>query len=387
MLLSVIIVNYNVQHFLEQCLCSVMKAVAALGSGQWEVIVVDNQSTDGSVPALRPKFPSVTFIENQENTGFARANNQALDRCRGEFILFLNPDTIVGEDSFSVCIAQMQQQRSIGAMGVRMTDGGGKFLPESKRGFPTPWVSFCKLGGLIRLFPASRVFARYYMGHLPENRSNPVDVLAGAYMLVRKEVLDKTGSFDEQFFMYAEDIDLSYRIRQAGYENFYCADTSIIHFKGESTLKDIRYVRRFYEAMILYVRKHYKGVGAWFYVVLLKSMIALRSLIQRKPSPVPALSTAKSIAVTGDGQEVATIIRGLGEDKIANDPSNADVLIYCEGPDYPFTELISSIGKTGSQKRAFVHGSGTECAVGSASKDRQGEVILFKLLPEIHLNP
>lgn len=387
MLLSVIIVNYNVKHFLEQCLCSVMAAAARLGECQWEVMVVDNQSTDGSVETLRPKFPLVTFIENRENAGFGRANNQALALCKGEFILFLNPDTIVGEDCFTICIGHMKRQQHIGALGVRMIDGGGKYLPESKRGFPTPWVSFCKLGGLIRLFPASRVFARYYMGHLPENRNNVVDVLAGACMLVRKPVLDTTGGFDERFFMYAEDIDLSYRIKQAGYENFYCADTSIIHFKGESTLKDIRYVRRFYEAMILYVRKHYKGVGAWFYVMLLKGMIAIRSLIQPKPAPVPALSTKESIAVTGDGQAVKAIIRGLGEEKITNDPRQAAILIYCEGPEYPFSELISSIGKTGSEKRAFVHGSGTECAVGSASKERQGEVILFKLLPEIHLNP
>jgi N-acetylglucosaminyl-diphospho-decaprenol L-rhamnosyltransferase len=382
MRLSVIIVNYNVKHFLEQCLCSVMKAIAMLDEGQAEVIVVDNQSRDGSVEHLRPKFPSVFFIENRENSGFGRANNQGVQMSKGEFILFLNPDTIVGEDSFSECLAEMQRQPDIGAIGVRMVDGGGKYLPESKRGFPTPWVSFCKLSGLTRLFPFSRVFARYYLGHLPEKENNEVDVLAGAYMLVRRKAISLTGGFDEQFFMYAEDIDLSFRIRKAGFRNFYFAGTTIIHFKGESTLKDLRYVRHFYEAMILYVRKHYKGIGAWCYVQLLKGMIAIRSVLQSKPATQQGLNKALSIAVTGDPETVKRIVNGLGEQQVTNQPQEADVLICCEGPQFPFRQLIGTLEEMAPGRRAFVHGSGTECAVGSASKDRQGEVILLKLLPE-----
>jgi N-acetylglucosaminyl-diphospho-decaprenol L-rhamnosyltransferase len=382
MRLSVIIVNYNVKYFLEQCLCSVMKAVAVLGEGQAEVIVVDNQSKDGSVEYLRPKFPSVFFIENRGNSGFGRANNQGVQMSKGEFILFLNPDTIVGEDSFSECLAEMQRQPDLGAMGVRMVDGGGKYLPESKRGFPTPWVSFCKLSGLTRLFPFSRVFARYYLGHLPEKENNEVDVLAGAYMLVRRKAISLTGGFDERFFMYAEDIDLSFRIRNAGFRNFYFAGTTIIHFKGESTLKDLRYVRHFYEAMILYVRKHYKGIGAWCYVQLLKGMIAIRSVLQSKPAIQQGLNKALSIAVTGDPETVKRIVNGLGDQQVTNQPQEADVLICCEGPQFTFRQLIGTLEETAPGRRAFVHGSGTECAVGSASKDRQGEVILLKLLPE-----
>lgn len=387
MRLSVIIVNYNVKYFLEQCLCSVMKAIAPLGEGQVEVIVVDNQSTDDSVEYLRSRFPSVFFIGNRENSGFGRANNQGVQMSRGEFILFLNPDTIVAEDSFTECMAEMQRQPELGAIGVRMVDGGGKYLPESKRGFPTPWVSFCKLSGLTRLFPASRVFARYYLGHLPEKESNEVEVLAGAFMFVRKKAVDLTGGFDERFFMYAEDIDLSFRIRQAGYRNFYCASTTIIHFKGESTLKDVRYVRHFYEAMILYVRKHYRGIGAWFYVQLLKAMIAIRSLVQSKPAPKQGLNRGQEIAVTGDAETVKAIVDGLGDRQITNDPQQADVLICCEGEKFSFRQLIGTLEKLAPGQRAFVHGSGTECAVGSASKDRQGEVILFKLLSKIHLLP
>lgn len=387
MRLSVIIVNYNVKYFLEQCLCSVMKAIAPLGEGQVEVIVVDNQSTDDSVEYLRSKFPSVFFIENRENSGFGRANNQGVQMSRGEFILFLNPDTIVAEDSFTECLAEMQRQPELGAIGVRMVDGGGKFLPESKRGFPTPWVSFCKLSGLTRLFPASRVFARYYLGHLPEKENNEVEVLAGAFMFVRRKAVDLTGGFDERFFMYAEDIDLSFRIRQAGYRNFYCASTTIIHFKGESTLKDQRYVRHFYEAMILYVRKHYRGIGAWFYVQLLKAMITIRSLVQSRPASRPGLNRGQEIAVMGDAETVKAIVDGLGDRQITNDPQLADVLICCEGDRFSFRQLIGTLEKLAPGQRAFVHGSGTECAVGSASKDRQGEVILFKLLSKIHLLP
>ena len=382
MRLSVIIVNYNVKYFLEQCLCSVMKAVTALGEAQAEVIVVDNKSTDGSVEYLRPKFPSVFFIENRENSGFGRANNQGVQMSKGEFILFLNPDTIVEENSFAECLAEMQRQPEMGAMGVRMVDGGGKYLPESKRGFPTPWVSFCKLSGLTKLFPASRVFARYYLGHLPEKVSNEVDVLAGACMLVRRKSVELTGGFDEQFFMYAEDIDLSFRIKKAGYRNFYFTGTTIIHFKGESTLKDARYVRHFYEAMILYVRKHYKGIGAWFYVQLLKAMIAVRSVLQAGPALPQGLSKDESIAVTGDPETVKRIVSGLGDQQVTNQPQQADVLICCEGADFSFRQLIGRVEELAPGKRAFVHGSGTECAVGSASKDRQGEVILLKLLPE-----
>ncbi len=254
--------------------------------------------------------------------------------------------------------------------------------PKARGGFPTPWVSFCKLSGLTRLFPFSRVFARYYLGHLPEKENNEVDVLAGAYMLVRRKAISLTGGFDEQFFMYAEDIDLSFRIRKAGFRNFYFAGTTIIHFKGESTLKDLRYVRHFYEAMILYVRKHYKGIGAWCYVQLLKGMIAIRSVWQSKPANQQGLNKALSIAVTGDTETVKRIVNGLGDQQVTNQPQEADVLICCEGPRFPFRQLIGTLEEMAPGRRAFVHGSGTECAVGSASKDRQGEVILLKLLPE-----
>ena len=232
MKLSVIIVNYNVKPFLEQCLYSVMKAAEKIDA---EVFVVDNASVDGSCPMVREKFPSVRLLENKTNTGFSAANNQAIRISSGEFILLLNPDTVVEEDTFSQTLRFMEEHADAGGLGVKMIDGKGKFLPESKRGLPTPWVAFYKIFGLAKLFPRSRRFGKYHLSYLDENSTCRVDVLCGAFMLLRREVLDKTGLLDEAFFMYGEDIDLSYRILQQGYNNYYFPGSTIIHYKGEST--------------------------------------------------------------------------------------------------------------------------------------------------------
>lgn len=277
MQLSVIIVNYNVKHFLEQCLHSVQKACAGL---QAELIVVDNNSTDNSIGFIASRFPDVQYIANSENFGFAKACNQGLQLAKGAYILFLNPDTIVPEDCFKQCISFFQSHPEAGALGVKMLDGSGQFLKESKRAFPSPLTSLYKLFGLAKLFPRSRSFARYHLGHLNENQNNEVDVLAGAFMMIRKEVLNKVGSFDENFFMYGEDIDLSYRIQQAGYKNYYFSETSIIHFKGESTRKgSMNYVRMFYKAMSVFVKKHYGGSSAGIFNFLIQTAIWFRALL------------------------------------------------------------------------------------------------------------
>jgi O-antigen biosynthesis protein len=275
--LSVIIVNYNVKYFLEQCLCSVLKACKNITA---EVIVTDNNSSDGSKGFLLPKFPQVNFIWNNDNVGFAKANNQALALAKGEYILFLNPDTIVPEDCFEKCIQFFQVYPQAGALGIHMIDGTGKFLKESKRAFPSPLTSLYKLSGLTKLFPYSKTFAKYHLGHLPENENHEVDVLAGAFMMAPKNILDKTGSFDETFFMYGEDVDLSYRIQQAGYKNYYFAQSSIIHFKGESTKKgSLNYVKMFYSAMSLFVKKHYSGSRAGVFNFLIQVAIFLRATL------------------------------------------------------------------------------------------------------------
>ena len=275
MQLSIIIVNYNVKYFLEQCLQSVLLATKNCTA---EIFVVDNNSTDGSKQFLEPLFKEVHFIWLPKNIGFAKANNIALTKTSGDYILFLNPDTIVAEDSFEKTIAFLQNNTAIGALGVKMIDGSGQFLKESKRAFPSPSISLFKILGLANLFPKSKLFAKYHMGHLSVNENNEVDVLAGAFMLVPKVVLNVVGSFDEAFFMYGEDVDLSYRIQKAGYKNYYFAKTTILHFKGESTKKgSLNYVRLFYKAMNLFVHKHYKSGNAAVFTFLINIGIWFRA--------------------------------------------------------------------------------------------------------------
>lgn len=275
MKLSVVIVNYNVKYFLEQCLRSVEIALKDIPS---EIFVVDNASVDGSVEMVGEKFPEVKLIANHDNVGFSRANNQAIRKSEGEYILLLNPDTVVEENTFSESLSFMDTHPDAGALGVKMIDGKGNFLPESKRGLPTPWVAFYKIFGLASLFPKSPKFARYYMGHLSSEENNEVEVLAGAYMLMRKTALDKAGLLDEDFFMYGEDIDLSYRIIKAGFKNYYLADTSIIHYKGESTKKgSLNYVYVFYKAMAIFAKKHFSGTYARLFNLLITLAIYLRA--------------------------------------------------------------------------------------------------------------
>ena len=277
MKLSVVIVNYNVKYFLEQVLHSVRQAMGQLAV---EVFVVDNNSVDDSVQMVQEKFPWVHLIANEENVGFSRANNQAIKLAKGKYVLLLNPDTLVEEDTFEKTIAFMDNHPKAGGLGVRMIDGKGNFLPESKRGFPSPYVAFCKAFGLSRLFPRSRTFNRYHLGYLDPNENHEVEVLSGAFMLLRKSVLDEIGLLDETFFMYGEDIDLSYRIIKAGYQNYYFSDTTIIHYKGESTKKgSMNYVRVFYNAMIIFARKHFEGERARLYIFMLQLAIYLRAFM------------------------------------------------------------------------------------------------------------
>ena len=254
MTLSVIIVNYNVKFYLEQCLESVRRASQGL---QVEVFVVDNLSTDGSIAYLRDRFPEVTFIENKENVGFARANNQAIRQSKGKYVLLLNPDTIVGEDTLARFVEFMDVHPEAGGTGAYMLNVDGTFAPESRRGLPTPFVAFCKMSGLASLFPKSRLFGRYYMHYLDKSEVNEIEVMSGAYMMLRREALDKVGLLDETFFMYGEDIDLSYRVLKGGYKNYFLP-VRMLHYKGESTVKSsYRYAYVFYQAMRLFFRKHY----------------------------------------------------------------------------------------------------------------------------------
>jgi len=275
--LSIIIVNYNVKYFLEQCIFSVKNACKTI---ETEIFVVDNNSVDGSVKMLRDKFPEVTIIENKENFGFSKANNQAINLAKGKYILLLNPDTVVEEDTFSKILNFMNSNPEAGGLGVKMIDGKGKFLPESKRGLPTPAVAFYKIFGLSKLFPKSKIFGQYHLSYLDKNKVHEVDILSGAFFLIRKETIKKTGLLDETYFMYGEDIDLSYRILKAGYKNYYFPLTRIIHYKGESTKKSsINYVIVFYNAMIIFARKHFSQKNAKLFTFMINFAIYIRAFM------------------------------------------------------------------------------------------------------------
>lgn len=254
MKLTIVIVSYNVCHMLEQCLRAVNRALEGM---EGEVVVVDNASTDGSMDYLRPRFPGVRFMAGRENVGFSRANNLAIRQTEGDYVLLLNPDTLVAEDTLRQCVAFLDAHPSVGATGVRMLNSDGSFAPESRRGLPTPFTSFCKMCGLGTLFPRSHVFGRYYMRYLDVEEASPIEVISGAFCMVRRQALDQVGLLDEDFFMYGEDIDLSYRLLRGGWENYYLPCT-ILHYKGESTVKSsFRYVHVFYEAMLIFFNKHY----------------------------------------------------------------------------------------------------------------------------------
>lgn len=275
MKLSVIIVNYNVEYFLEQCLNSVYKALEKV---EGEVFVVDNNSIDGSCAMVKAKFPKVILIENKINTGFSKANNQAIAVAKGEYVLLLNPDTVVEEDTFFKTVNFMDSYPDSGGLGVKMIDGKGHFLPESKRGLPTPSVAFYKIFGLSRLFPRSKKFSKYHLGYLDKDKTHEIEILSGAFMMMRKSVLDKIGYLDEAFFMYGEDIDMSYRIILGGYKNYYFPETRIIHYKGESTKKSsVNYVFVFYNAMIIFAKKHFSEKNAKTFSFLINLAIYLRA--------------------------------------------------------------------------------------------------------------
>jgi O-antigen biosynthesis protein len=272
--LSIVIVNYNVRHFLEQCLHSVRKAAASISC---EIFVVDNNSADGSCAMVIRNFPEVKLIRNNKNVGFSAGCNQAIRLAKGRFVLLLNPDTLVEEDTFNKCIGFIDNKPDAGAIGVKMINGNGKLLPESKRAFPTPSTALFKMTGLSRLFPESRYFNRYYLGHLDSSKTTEADIISGAFMFIRREALEKTGLLDERFFMYGEDIDLSYRLIKAGFKNYYFPEVKIIHFKGESTKKsEINYIIYFYRAMLIFTSKHFGNNGYGSLRMLLRIAIFFR---------------------------------------------------------------------------------------------------------------
>ena len=275
MQLSVIILNYNVRYFLEQCVLSVQKALETIDG---EIIVIDNNSSDDSCAMMKQRFPNVKLISNTENFGFPKGNNIGVANANGDYICILNPDTVVAEDTFTKVLSFAKELNDLGIVGCKLIDGTGNFLPESKRGIPTPWVSFTKIFSLYKAFPKSKLFNQYYAQHVSENETGKVEILVGAFMVMKRALYNEIGGFDENCFMYSDDIDLSYRVLQKGKYNYYFHETSIIHYKGESTIKDETYMKRFQEAMNFFYKKHFKV--SIFFAAFMKIGIVFFSLVK-----------------------------------------------------------------------------------------------------------
>ena len=284
MQLSVIILNYNVRYFLEQCVASVQEALSNIDG---EIIVVDNNSLDDSCEMMKTHFPNVKLIENTTNLGFPKGNNIGVAHAKGDYICILNPDTVVAEDTFEKVLAFAEKQKNIGIVGCKLIDGTGNFLPECKRGVPTPFVALTKIFGLYKLFPKTALFNRYYAQHLSENETGKVGILVGAFMIIKRNLYQEIGGFDENCFMYSDDIDLSYMALKKGKTNYYFHETTVIHYKGESTVKDGLYMKHFREAMQFFYRKHFRSsiifdvfmkIGAFFFALIKKNQSKLKPL-------------------------------------------------------------------------------------------------------------
>ena len=382
MKVAVIIVNYRLKYFLEQTLLSVAEASEGLDC---TTIVVDNASGDDSIDFLRPRFPNVTFIENSKNAGFSCANNQGFAAAaRADFILVLNPDTIIGRRTIRDCLDWMESHSDCVAIGVRMLDGNGQFLPESKRSFPSIWNSFCKLFGLSKLFPRSRVFARYHLRYLPENEPNIVPVLAGAFMFVRGEQLCQAGGFDEDFFMYGEDMDLAYRLAQDGWHNYYLP-TPIIHYKGECTkTESADYVKIFYGAMHIFYRKHYPR-RQWLSRLFITPAIGVRmlmTLINKKiVKPIARLfhcsngRTQPTYVISDNADILATATaEGFGccqlVASIDEVPAAEACNIILDDSRLTYEEIIDAIDRNSSSRRLFHIYSSRNALIISPKKQR-----------------
>ncbi len=328
MILSVVIVSYNVKSYLEQCLCSLEKSLRDIDN---EIFVVDNHSKDGSCEYLQPLHPKAHFISSNHNLGFARANNLAIRRCKGKYILLLNPDTVVGENTLKQVVDFMESHQDAGSAGVKMLHTDGTVANESRRGVPSPMTAFYKMVGLCARYPKSHRFAHYYMGYLSWNEAHRIEVVSGAFCMLRHEALDRVGLLDEDFFMYGEDIDLSYRLLKAGYHNYYIP-VSILHYKGESTQKSsFRYVHVFYEAMLIFFRKHY---GSMFFLLSIPIKIAIY---------VKALTALASMLVQNAHKSM-----GLVSHK--EDTLSVEKFLVMDTDQYSYQEILRLLSASDHQK-------------------------------------
>ena len=371
MQLSVIILNYNVRYFLEQCVRSVQKALENIDA---EIIVVDNNSSDDSCLMMKQLFPQITLIENKENLGFPKGNNIAVEQSKGEYICILNPDTVVAEDTFKKLIAKSCQP-SAGIIGCKLIDGTGNFLSESKRGVPTPWVAFTKIFGLYKI---SNFFGKYYAQHLSENQSGKVDVLVGAFMMMKRDLYIKAGGFDENCFMYSDDIDLSYMIQKLGKDNFYFHETSVIHYKGESTVRDEKYLERFRDAMQFFYKKHFKK--SFFFDNFIQIGSFLFAIFKQKQAQKLNNEIDKYIVFSKENIQLNLNkpIEYLTDFEQFKVNKNSNIEIVFDTNSFSFAEIIYFMEKHKSKNITFKNYiSQSNYLIGSNNSTDRGEVLIF----------
>lgn len=377
MQLSVVILNYNVSRFLEQCILSVQKAILTIDA---EIIVVDNNSSDDSCVMVRKKFPDITLIANPENYGFPKGNNIGVAIAKGKYVCILNPDTVVAEDTFAKILASsfLANDTEFGIVGCKLIDGTGHFLPESKRGIPTPWVAVTKIFGLYRLFPKMTWFNQYYAQHLPENQSGRVAILVGAFMVLRKELYEEIGGFDENCFMYSDDIDLSYRVLQKGKSNYYFADTTIIHYKGESTVRDQKYVRRFQEAMQYFYKKHFGG--SLFFTLIMQVGALFFSILKSKQQKNKSVYVQKRYMISKENRfpkelKLDVLLSNLSD--FVND-SDQNIEVSIDTSFFSYQEIITFMEKNKAKNVFFKnYYPNSSFSIGSNHANDIGQVINF----------
>jgi len=372
--LSVIILNYKVRYFLEQCIRSVETATKNIES---EIIVIDNNSEDGSCEMVRSLFPSVTLIENKENVGFSKANNQGVAQATGEYVCILNPDTAVTAQTFKQCLSIAQELPDLGALGPYLLDGTGNFLPESKRNLPTPTRSLLKLLGRTK---------SYYAKRLAKESSGPVAVLVGAFMFMKRSVYMEVEGFDEDYFMYGEDIDLSYKISKAGYTNHYSGVIDVLHYKGESTKKDEVYLDRFYGAMTIFYRKHFRANVVRNGVVNFGVKLAkkLKTANGSKRVQVNPSVTYTTLLLTENFSLLKQVSEGTQmELKAASKAIFQDTLFmdheFIFDSDYmPYAQIFTVMKQQKNRGNLFrIRPSGSRFFLGSDASDEKGLVVTY----------
>ncbi|WP_348800365.1 glycosyltransferase family 2 protein [Flavobacterium adhaerens] len=387
MQLSVIILNYNVRYFLELCLLSVESALKNIDS---EIIVVDNNSQDQSCEMVQKRFPNVKLIQNNQNVGFSKGNNVGVTQAKGNYICILNPDTVVAEDTFEKILTFANTQNDLGVVGVKLIDGTGNFLPESKRGVPTPWVAFTKVLGLYRFFSKSTLFNQYYAQHVSENETAEVEILVGAFMFLKRDLYIEVGGFDEDCFMYSDDIDLSYTILQKGKKNYYFHETTVIHYKGESTIKDGMYMKRFQEAMEFFYTKHFKR--SFVFSVFMKIGIVFFSLVKRFQGKTQKKTKIEKFLLVSALESLTEIITLVVQKKVdflnweaekkVNLPSNSirnGLQVILDNEFVSFKECISFHERFTNNKVTFrIKPKGTNYFIGSDSSNNLGEIVKIR---------